>query len=62
MGKRADEIENARQALAGYDALERKNTDAAGWLMIKFGWSRRKAESVVVKVRQEDGERQEGKS
>ena len=40
----------ARDLLRGYEKLERKEVDRAGWLALKFSCSREEAERIVALV------------
>lgn len=40
----------ARDFLKGYDKLETKETDRAGWLQLKFSCSRGEAEKLLLEA------------
>ena len=42
-----------REFLADYERLDRKDTDAIGWIALKFSVSRKAAEAAIAKAKGE---------
>lgn len=55
-----DTVARVRQALAGYDRLQRKATTREGWLMLKFSCSRTRAERLLALVEDDERRQREG--